>query len=289
MTTMIQPVNVKPPTPLKAYEDIAFLKRAECRPVRLQLELLKPEVSMAEHGIVSTIVLFGSARIDSPEKAAQKLAEAQAAAASQPHCPAHQRAVAIAEKMLKLSSYYDLAREFAYLVSCNSRDHFNGEYVITTGGGGGIMEAGNRGAYDAGTKSIGLNISLPFEQFPNPYIPEDLNFEFHYFSIRKMHFLLRAKALAGFPGGFGTMDEIFETLTLIQTRKIVPIPIVLFGAEFWNSMINWDMLVDNGLICPQDLDIFHICETAEQGWQFIQDFWRQRPHQHPQQRPEQLG
>jgi len=258
---------------LKAYEDIEFLKRDECRPVRLQLELLKPELIIAEHNIDSTIVLFGSARIPSPEKAEAGLEAALARLAQEPECSESRRAVEVARHMVDLSSWYGVAREFSSLVSgcCQIRGRCS--YVIMTGGGGGIMEAGNRGAADVGAKSIGLNISLPFEQAANPYIPDDLVFYFHYFSIRKMHFLMRAKALCAFPGGFGTLDELFETLTLIQTRKLDPIPVILFGREFWEDAINWGKFGEYGLISPGDLEIFHYCETAQEGWNYIQDFW----------------
>jgi hypothetical protein len=180
----------------------------------------------------------------------------------------------IAREMVHLSHYYDVAREFARIVSQCSQDGGKCEYVIMTGGGGGIMEAGNRGAADAQAKSVGLNISLPMEQQPNPYVTPELCFEFHYFSIRKMHFLLRAKALCGFPGGYGTLDELFETLTLISTKKICRIPVVLFGREFWEEIVNWRALVRRGVISPEDLELFTYCETAAEGWRLIQDFWR---------------
>ncbi len=266
---------------LKAYEDTEFLKRDECRPVRLQLELLKPEIIIHEHGIDSTIVLFGSARIPEPGKAREQLDEALSALEAAPDSAAAKRAVQVARHRVELSCWYAVAREFAALVSgcCQIRGRCS--YVIMTGGGGGIMEAGNRGAADVGAKSIGLNISLPYEQAANPYIPDDLLFYFHYFSIRKMHFLLRAKALCAFPGGFGTLDELFETLTLIQTGKIRPMPVVLFGREFWEDAIHWRKFADYGLIDPRDLDIFHYCETAQEGWDYIQEFWRDREDSAP--------
>ena len=232
----------------KAYEDIAFLKRDVCRPVRLQLELLKPETVMAEHGIGSTIVMFGSARIPEPQVARERLEEAQRQAAESTESAESERQLRVARRMVELSSYYGVAREFAALVSGCCQIQGQCDYVITTGGGGGIMEAGNRGAADVGAKSIGLNISLPYEQNPNPYVDDGLLFYFHYFSVRKMHFLLRAKALCAFPGGFGTLDELFETLTLIQTHKIKPMPVILFGREFWEDLIHWERLVESGLI-----------------------------------------
>ena len=261
---------------LKAYEDVGFLKRDECRPVRLQLELLKPEVLMQEHHIRSTIVLFGSARTLSPETAAAQLAAAEQTLAASPDDPSLRRALSQARERKELSRYYGVARELARLVSSRCQAEGRCDYVVMTGGGGGIMEAGNRGAADVGAKSIGLNINLPYEQHPNEFITEDLSFCFHYFSIRKMHFSLRAKALCAFPGGFGTLDELFETLTLIQTNKIPRIPVLLFGREFWEELVNWDVLVRRQLICPEDLDIFHYVETAEEAWEYIQGFWEDR-------------
>lgn len=262
--------------PKKAYEDVSFLKRDVCRPIRLQLELLKPETTMAEHGVNSTIVLFGSARIPEPNAAREALEEARIQAAKAPASSECARKLCVAQRMVELSAYYEIAREFATLVSGRCQIEGRCDYVIMTGGGGGIMEAGNRGAADVGAKSIGLNISLPYEQDPNPYIDDELLFYFHYFSIRKMHFLLRAKALCAFPGGFGTLDELFETLTLIQTHKISPMPVILFGRAFWEDLINWDKLAESGLISPEDLGIFHYCETASEAWTFIQGFWEAR-------------
>jgi len=259
---------------LKAYEDVAFLKRDVCRPIRLQLELLKPEVAMQEHNIKSTIVLFGSARTLPPAKARDRLRATEQALATDSGSAAKADAVAHSRSGLAMSRHYDLAREFACLVSKSSQTKKDCHFVIVTGGGGGIMEAGNRGSADAKAMSIGLNISLPFEQKPNPYITPDLLFTFHYFSIRKMHFLLRAKALCAFPGGFGTVDELFETLTLIQTRKIAPMPVVLFCREFWEKLINWQMLVELGMIAAADLNIIHYSETAQEAWDYICEFWR---------------
>lgn len=269
-----------PPEPLakqflKAYEDVGFLKADVCRPVRLQLEFLRPEAYMEAHHIHSTIVLFGSARIPEPDTAAAELrkAEEDLTAAPQP-APALHAAVRRAKTKLEMSAYYTTAREFATLVSRSCQNEYGCDYVIMTGGGGGVMEAGNRGAAEVGAKSVGLNISLPFEQKPNPYIPPELVFYFHYFSIRKMHFLLRAKALCCFPGGYGTMDELFECLTLIQTHKIHPMPVVLFGREFWTKLVNWELFVERGLIAPEDLDIIHYSETAQDAWDYIRAFWK---------------
>jgi hypothetical protein len=262
--------------PIKAYEDVAFLKSDACRPVRLQLELLKPEVVMQQEGIRSTIVLFGSARIPAPEDVPALLATAEKAAADAPESAAAAAQLQRVRRLVDLSRYYTVAREFAALVSRESQTRKDCDFVIITGGGGGIMEAGNRGAADVQAKSVGLNISLPFEQQANPYIPPELVFHFHYFSIRKMHFLLRARALCAFPGGFGTADELFETLTLVQTRKIAPMPIVLFGRAFWERLINWQMLADLGLISPEDLEILHFSEDAHEAWAYIREFWRRQ-------------
>ncbi len=240
-----------------AFTDNEFLLREELRPVRMQLELLKPEIVQAEQGIESTIVIFGSARIPSPEAAAIDLANAQAAAEPQ--------ALRRAEAALAMSHFYGEARQFGALVTERSRSLETPIYVVT-GGGPGIMEAGNRGAFDVGGKSIGLNIVLPHEQEPNPYITPELCFQFHYFGLRKMHFVMRSIALVCFPGGFGTLDELFETMTLIQTGKSRRRPILLFGREFWEKLINFQHLVDTGMISASDLDLFHFVETAEQAW-----------------------
>lgn len=258
---------------LKAYEDVEFLKTDACRAIRLELEFLRPDLAMFEQQVISTIVVFGSARIPSPELAEKALAEAEKADAVSPHDAAAQNSLKRARAMLSQSHYYTVAREFAAIASREGQEDGPLHFVVITGGGGGIMEAGNRGAADVGAKSIGLNISLPFEQHPNPYITPGLGFEFHYFSIRKMHFLKRAKALCAFPGGFGTMDEVFEALTLVQTKKIPPMPIVLFGREYWDRIIAWQEFVDRGLISPEDLKLFHICETASEGWEHICAFY----------------
>ncbi|MDT8391714.1 MAG: LOG family protein [Lentisphaeria bacterium] len=261
--------------PLKAYEDIDFLNSSACRPVRLQLEWLYPETVMEEKKIDSTIVLFGSARTLPPDVAEKRLAAAREALASAADPAAAKAALKQAEQQVDHSHYYQLARDFAALVSSDCQKHCSGyrDFVVVTGGGGGIMEGGNRGAADVGAESIGLNISLPFEQHANPYISDGLCFQFHYFSIRKMHFLKRAKALVAFPGGFGTMDELFEALTLIQTHKIQAMPVILFGRDFWEQLINWDVFVEKGLICEDDLDLFRFCETPDEAWVYIKNFW----------------
>ena len=231
-----------------AFADPDFLCRDELRPVRLQLELLKPELMMAEYGVKSTVVLFGGARIPEP---------AQKGAARTP---------ALAE----LSHFYEEARRFARIITERAQAADPSENVVVTGGGPGVMEAGNRGAAEAGGISIGLNIVLPHEQQPNRYVTPDLCFNFHYFAIRKMHFLMRARAICIFPGGFGTMDEMFESLTLIQTGRMKRIPFLLFGREFWTRVINWQALADEGLIAPADLDLFRFVESADEAMEIIE-------------------
>jgi len=238
-----------------AFTDSEFLLREELRPVRMQLELLKPEMIQQELGIESTIVIFGSARILPPEVAAQRLSEAGTDA----------RAVRAAQMQVQMSRYYDEARRFAAIVTERSCTLDTPIYVVT-GGGPGIMEAGNRGAHEVGGKSIGLNIVLPHEQEPNPYITPELCFQFHYFALRKMHFVMRSIALVCFPGGFGTLDELFETLTLVQTGKSRARPILLFGREFWSRLINFDLLIETGMIHAADVGLFKFVETAEDAW-----------------------
>jgi uncharacterized protein (TIGR00730 family) len=247
-----------------AFTDTAFLLREELRPVRMQLELLKPELVQKELGIESTIVIFGSARILPPELAQARLAAEQAAPASDDQPQRLQRA----QVAVDMSRYYDEARRFGAIVTERSREQSAPIYVVT-GGGPGIMEAGNRGAFEVGGKSIGLNIVLPHEQAPNPYITPELCFQFHYFALRKMHFLMRSIALVCFPGGFGTLDELFETMTLVQTGKSRQRPILLFGRAFWEKLINFQHLVDTGMISPGDLNLFHFVETAEDAWQVL--------------------
>jgi uncharacterized protein (TIGR00730 family) len=235
-----------------AFADADFMTREELRPVRLQLELLKPQLVMDERGIESTIVLFGGARIPEPAR----------------------KATAKTPALADLSRYYDEARRFARLMTERSMASYGRENVIVTGGGPGVMEAGNRGAHEAGGQSIGLNIVLPHEQAPNAYVTPDLCFNFHYFAIRKMHFLMRARAVCIFPGGFGTLDEMFESLTLIQTGRMKPIPFLLFGREFWERIINWQALAEAGTISPEDLNLFAFVETAEEAIAVI-DAWPQ--------------
>jgi uncharacterized protein (TIGR00730 family) len=253
----------------RADRDSDFLQRDELRPVRLMLEYLKPELVLEEAGIKSTIVVFGGTRIVEPAVARRNLVLARAALDEHPKDPELRRRAAAAERVLAKAKYYDVAREFSQLVSQTSQISGDYEFVIITGGGPGIMEAANRGAFDVETKSIGLNISLPHEQFPNSYITPELCFEFRYFALRKMHFLKRAKALVAFPGGYGTMDELFETLTLIQTRTVEPMPVVLVGEEFWRGAFNADYLADEGVIDPEDAALFIYAETAEEIWHYI--------------------
>lgn len=255
-----------------AFTDTRFLLREELRSIRLQLELLKPELLQQEQKIDSTVVVFGSARTLPPDKAQQALQLAEQQLAQHPTDPARQKARQRALKQVEQSRYYQQARDFAALVSEANLAHSGTELVISTGGGPGIMEAANRGAYDVGGKSIGLTIALPREELPNPYITPELCFQFHYFAIRKMHFLMRACAMVAFPGGFGTFDELFETLTLMQTRRINPVPIILFGRAFWERVLDFEALVDEGVISDDDLTLFHYAETAQDAWQIIKDF-----------------
>ena len=252
-----------------AHGDTEFLQREELRSIRIGLELLKPELIQREQGIRSTIVVFGSARLHESAAAKQALRMAEEESTRTPNDPTCQHKVAIAQRQLALSKYYDVAREFSRLVSSTCQIDGRCDYVIVTGGGPGIMEAANRGAADVNAKSIGLNITLPHEQHPNPYITPELSFQFRYFAIRKMHFLIRAKALVAFPGGFGTLDELFETLTLLQTGKTENVMVVLVGREFWERLINWQWLVENGLIRQDDLRLFHYAETAQEAWDLI--------------------
>jgi uncharacterized protein (TIGR00730 family) len=244
-----------------AFTDTSFLLREELRPVRMQLELLKPELVQTEQGIQSTIVIFGSARVLPADEALRRLETAK-----KPGTDA--AALRRAETGVTMSHFYEEARRFAGIVTQRSRQHSTPIYVVT-GGGPGIMEAGNRGAHEVGGKSIGLNIVLPHEQAPNPYITPELCFQFHYFALRKMHFLMRSIALVCFPGGFGTLDELFETMTLVQTGKSRKRPILLFGRDFWQKLINFEHLVDTGMISPGDLKLFHFVETAEEAWDLL--------------------
>jgi uncharacterized protein (TIGR00730 family) len=249
-----------------AFQDPDFLLQDELRPVRLQLELLKPELILQEQHIESTVVIYGSARITDPETAETRLVSAQAEYSRSKDDPLAAKKVESARRILEKSRFYDEARKLGHLISSNTGKD---QLVVMTGGGPGIMEAANRGAHEAGMPSIGMNIVLPHEQAPNPYIAPDLNFQFHYFAVRKMHLLMRAKSLVAFPGGFGTLDELFETLTLIQTQKVQALPVLLFGQAFWERIINFDALVEEGTIAKKDLELFEYVETAEDAWEKI--------------------
>ena len=239
-----------------AFQDSEFLLREDLRPVRFQLELLKPELLLDEAGIASTFVFYGSARIPAPDRA-DAIVDAAVT----------ERQKLVAERLRANAAYYDEARKLAAMCSRYDRDpDGKRHFVVCTGGGPSIMEAANRGAADAGAESIGLNIVLPFEQLPNPYVTPKLSFQFHYFALRKMHFLLRARAVAVFPGGFGTFDEMFELLTLVQTGKVARLPILLFGRAFWERVVDWEALAEEGVIAPQDLKLFSFVETAEEAW-----------------------
>jgi len=256
-----------------AFLDHEFLLHKSLRSVRLQLELLKPELSQQKLKIESTIVVFGSARVLAPEVAKQQLKEAQQNLKQHPSQTRYQQAVEVAKKNLAKSRLYQETERFSQLVSERCQKNRQRHFVIVTGGGPGIMEAANRGAHRVKAKSIGLNIVLPYEQAPNPYISPELCFQFHYFAVRKMHFLIRARALVCLPGGYGTLDELFEALTLLQTKKIKPIPLLLFSKNYWSKLINFNLLVSEGMISADDLKFFHYVESAEEAWQIIAEFY----------------
>ncbi|MCB1468885.1 MAG: LOG family protein [Rhizobiaceae bacterium] len=249
--------QTRAPTYRLAWNDQDFMTRRETRSVRLQLELLKPEMTLAERGIRSTVVMFGGARLPEPG------GDAWAA-----------KNETQKKNLLKNSKYYEQAREFARICSRHAAESYYREFVVTTGGGPGVMEAGNRGADDVGAPSIGLNIVLPHEQAPNVYVTPELCFNFHYFAIRKMHFVMRAKAVVVFPGGFGTLDEFFETLTLIQTGRMERVPVILFSRKFWEGALNLDFLAEQGTISPGDQDIIDYAETADEAWAIISEFYK---------------
>ncbi len=253
----------------QACQDVDFLNSDEARGMRLQIDYQKPETLLQQHDIRHTIVVFGSTRIGEQMATQAKVDELSEQLSHEPNNEDLKQRLKIAKRLLAKKHYYDIAREFGQLVSQSNRELKEGELVIMTGGGPGIMEAANRGAYDMASKSIGLNINLPHEQYPNPYITPELCFQFHYFALRKLHFLYRTKALVVFPGGYGTFDELFETLTLVQTRKIKPVPIVLVGEHYWRQAFNVDFLVDEGVIDEEDRELFWYAETAESIWQGI--------------------
>jgi uncharacterized protein (TIGR00730 family) len=254
-----------------AFQDADFLLREDLRPVRFQLELLKPELLLNEAEIGSTFVFYGSARIPSPD-----MADALVEAAT------NDEQQAVAERLKAKAPYYEVARELAKLASrCGCDEEGKKHFVVCSGGGPSIMEAANRGAFEEGRDSIGLNIVLPHEQLPNRYVTPDLSFQFHYFALRKMHFLLRARAVAVFPGGYGTFDELFELLTLVQTGKVRPLPILLFGKDYWDRVVNFQAMVEEGVISPHDLDLLHWSEEAQEAWDFITRFYERNPHPVP--------
>lgn len=255
------------PSYIPAIEDADFLQGSDARGVRLQLDYLKPELIMREHGIKHTIVVFGGTRVGDQEHSRRTLVELESQLERGDESAELKSRISIARNILLKSKYYEVAQEFSKLVAQCGGGPDDPRLVVMTGGGPGIMEAANRGAKEAGAKTIGLNITLPREQLPNPYLTPELCFQFNYFALRKMHFMLRAKALVAFPGGYGTFDELFETLTLIQTRKISPLPVVLVGEEFWNKAINFDFLVEEGVIDAEDRDLFWYAETAEDIWE----------------------
>ena len=249
-----------------AFADPEFLFRSETRGIRFQLEMLKPDIGQSAQGIENTIVVYGSARFQSPEDAASALTAAQASGDAE--------RVRLAERAARNARYYEQARQFARLVArySNAQEPAN-RIHICTGGGPGIMEAANRGAHDEGAPNIGLNITLPHEQSGNRFITPTLSYKFHYFALRKMHFMMRAKALVAFPGGFGTLDELFEVLTLVQTRKTKPVPVILFGTEFWKRLIDFDFLVEQGTISAADLALFHYTDDPQEAWDRIRGFY----------------
>ena len=254
-----------------AYADVDFLMRDELRGMRLQLEFEKADLVQADHGITSTVVIFGSTRVPERAVARDRLERAQVAAAENPGDEGLARQVRVAQRILEKANYYDEARRLAGLITEAGLAEPDEAMMVVTGGGPGIMEAANRGAQEAGGKSIGLNIVLPHEQRPNDYITPELCFQFHYFAVRKLHFLLRARALVVFPGGFGTLDELFETLTLIQTGKARPLPVLLFGEAYWRRIIDFDALAEEGSIDTEDLELFRFVESAEDAWRMIRE------------------
>jgi uncharacterized protein (TIGR00730 family) len=250
-----------------AFADPEFLLRRETRGIRFQLELLKPDLEQHAHGIENTVVVFGSARFRSEEDSVTMVAEAEATGDAE--------VIDRARKLARNAHYYEKARAFGKLVAQYSEDKSSDKKLfICTGGGPGIMQAANRGAHEAGGLSVGLAIALPMEEAANPYVPPELSFKFHYFALRKMHFMMRAKALVVFPGGFGTLDELFEVVTLVQTRKAKPVPIILFGSSYWKRLLNTDMLVEEGVISPNDLKLFQYVDDAQVAWDLIKDFYR---------------
>jgi len=263
------------PSYRRADRDIDFLERDEARGLRLNLEYLKPELLLAEHGVRHTVVVFGSTRITEPATARRRVERLEQALQSRPADPDLQHRLKVARRVLDNSHYYNVARELGALVAESCALQNDSGLVVMTGGGPGIMEGASRGAFEHGAKTVGLNIELPHEQFPNPYITPELCFRFRYFALRKLHFMQRACALVAFPGGFGTLDELFEALTLIQTRTIKPVPVVLVGRRYWERLIDFEFLMEQGVIDSEDRDSFWYAETAQEAWQGIVD-WHDR-------------
>jgi uncharacterized protein (TIGR00730 family) len=256
-------------TYIQADKDLEFLDSEDMRGVRLQIDYSKAELALRRRGVEHTIVVFGSTRIAEPGAAARRVRELKERLQASPGDAELERQLAIAERLHAKSRYYDVARELGRLVGECGQGGFDCRLLLMTGGGPGIMEAANRGAHDVGALSVGLNIALPREQFPNPYLSPELCFRFHYFAMRKLHFLLRARALVAFPGGYGTLDEMFETLTLVQSRSIAPVPVVLVGEEYWRRAVDFDFLVDEGVIEREDRELFWFAESAEEIWSSI--------------------
>jgi hypothetical protein len=266
------------PTYRQADKDLDFLDADDTRGVRLQIDYLKAELELRQRGVEDTIVVFGGTRIREPAAAARRVEELRARLELAPGNAEVARQLSIAERIRAKSHYYDVARELGRLVGRCRGGNQDCRLLLMTGGGPGIMEAANRGAHDVGASSVGLNIALPREQFPNPYMSANLCFRFHYFAIRKLHFLLRARALVAFPGGYGTLDEVFETLTLVQSRTIPPVPVVLVGEDYWRRAVDFDFLVDEGVIEREDRELFWYAETAEDVWQSILAWHERRGH-----------
>ena len=253
----------------QADRDVDFLNLDETRGVRLQIDYFKPEMLLEQQGVEHTIVVFGSTRIREPTAARRRVLELRSELAAQPKDAMLSRRLEVAERILAKSRYYDVARELGELVGRHGEGPASTRVLLMTGGGPGIMEAANRGAFDVGSKSIGLNITLPHEQYPNPYITPELCFRFHYFAMRKLHFLLRARALIAFPGGYGTFDELFQALTLVQTRSVDPVPVVLVGEEYWRRAVDFDFLVNEGVIEEEDRELFWFAESADEIWESV--------------------
>jgi hypothetical protein len=261
-----------------AFHDHEFIRREDMRPLRFELELLKPEILLIEQGVRSTIVVFGGTQVTDEPEAREALERLREQLSRAPDDPTLRREVKRAERIQAKAHYYRECRQFARIVSEHNKKYGDGEFIVMTGGGPGIMEAANRGAYDVSSDSIGLNITLPFEQVPNPYITPGMCFQFNYFAIRKMHFLLRAKALVCFPGGFGTLDELFTTLTLRQTERMQKIPIILYGRAYWQRVIDFQFLADEGVVRDEHLELFQYADSPQEAWQIIADFHQAPVH-----------